>query len=508
MERRQLLKTLAAGTALTAVPLKGFAGQAITSSKDSLAVTKQLFDKALSSAPELIGFKGATKPFNKTALTIEGNIPKDIQGCFYRNGAARHERAQQRYNHLFEGDGMIQAFHFEEGNIYHQGQFVQTSKFKKEEQAGKFLYSGPDSQIQGALPVSSPDDINTANTNIISVDGKLWALWEAGSPVALSADTLQTHGVVNLGENSRFGNKLKGLAFSAHPKIDPKGDIWNFGFSPSGHIVLFHLNAKGVTQNVNMIKTNYKGAMLHDFLITHRHILIILPSLVLDRTKSGFFGAINYDANLPMDVLVIDKDTLTLKRQYKVAPGFAFHYGNAWEEPNGTIHFDACLYRDANALHFMKNIMQGDQMAGVAPAKTTLYSLFPDGKYKEEQLEGSADFPRIHPSKVGIRNQYLYSTGSTEVEFWFDSVSRTNMGSGKVDKYVYGKDFVVEEHIPIATDENEDNGYLMGTALHIPTKRTCLNIFHANDISQGPICRAWLPYHIPLGFHGNFVAKS
>ena len=48
---------------------------------------------------------------------------------------------------------------------------------------------------------------------------------------------------------------------------------------------------------------------------------------------------------------------------------------------------------------------------------------------------------------------------------------------------------------------------MIGTALHVPTKRTCLNIFNSESLSDGPIARAWLPHHLPLGFHGNFVAR-
>ena len=51
----------------------------------------------------------------------------------------------------------------------------------------------------------------------------------------------------------------------------------------------------------------------------------------------------------------------------------------------------------------------------------------------------------------------------------------------------------------------EGKGYLVGTALHIPSKRTCVNIFKVGKLSDGPICRAWLPHHLPLGFHGNFI---
>ena len=81
-----------------------------------------------------------------------------------------------------------------------------------------------------------------------------------------------------------------------------------------------------------------------------------------------------------------------------------------------------------------------------------------------------------------------------------------DLDSGKEDRFDFGNDFLVEEHVPINPQGKEGQGYLLGTALHVPSQRTCLNVFDLNNIRSGPICRAWLPYHLPLGFHGNYVA--
>ena len=91
-------------------------------------------------------------------------------------------------------------------------------------------------------------------------------------------------------------------------------------------------------------------------------------------------------------------------------------------------------------------------------------------------------------------------------DVWSDAVRAINTNTGKQDTFVFGTDFLVEEHVIVDNTQKEGNGYLIGTALHLPSNRTCINIFKANRVSDGPICRAWLPGVIPLGFHGNFVA--
>ncbi len=510
MQRRQLLKSMAgvgAGSLLLNTPINALAKKPI---KPQVINYKNLFNQALAKKPELIGFANIENNFPSQLLAIEGTIPNDLSGTFYRNGPAKHERGEQRYQHLFEGDGMLQRFQIVDGKISHHGKFITTPKFKNEQQQQQFLYSGPDTKLEKSLAVSSADMINTANTNVIAVGDDIWALWEAGSATKLDAKTLDYQEQITLGKSQHYDNTLKGLPFSAHPKVDPNGDIWNFGLHPSGHIVLYHLSARGSVKQVKTVNARYKGAMLHDFLITHKHILLILPSLnsgqTSDTNKQGYFSGIGFDDKQPMRVLVISKSDLILQREYELDAGFAFHYGNAWEEPNGTIHFDASLYKNIDVLHHLSDLMKGQQNPAHVDAKMTLFTLHHSGKTTQSTIDGNSEFPRICSHLVGLNNQEIYHLSSEQDSLWSDTVSKFNTQTGKTEQYVFGKDYLVEEHVPVCPQQKEGTGYLIGTALHVPSKRTCLNIFAIENLAAGPMARAWLPHHLPLGFHGNFVA--
>ena len=87
---------------------------------------------------------------------------------------------------------------------------------------------------------------------------------------------------------------------------------------------------------------------------------------------------------------------------------------------------------------------------------------------------------------------------------WHDTICQLNVDNGKLNQFQFGDDFIVEEHVPFSPSGKENKAYLIGTALHVPTKRSCLNVFDANALANGPLCRAWLPYYLPLGFHGHF----
>ena len=508
MHRRQLIKSmisLSAGSVLLNSPFNVLAKN---SNSDPVVNYKALFNKSLASNPKLIGFANIDHNFKPQVLSLEGSIPRDLKGTFYRNGPGKTERGEFRYQHLFEGDGMLQSFSIADGKIIHQGKFIETPKFQKEQQANKFLYSGPDTQIANPLPVSSADMVNTANTNIIFVGDDLWALWEAGSPTCVDPETLKYEEQVNLGKKTQYQNSLKGLPFSAHPKIEPNGDIWNFGLNQSGHIVLYHLSDKGTVKNVGIINAQYKGAMLHDFLMTESHLLLILPSLKKEQnissTQQGFFNRIVYDENQPMRVLVFSKTDLALKKQYELPAGFAFHYGNAWEERNGTIRFDASLYPNVDVLHSMSRTMQGQVNNPHQESKTALFALNPNGTATQTILNTISEFPKVCDHIVGLRNKFIYHLSSSRNNLWSDTLCSLNVDSGKLDSFDFGKDFLVEEHVSVCPQRKEGTGYLIGTALHVPSKRSCLNIFEAKNIAQGPIARAWLSHHLPLGFHGNF----
>ena len=85
-----------------------------------------------------------------------------------------------------------------------------------------------------------------------------------------------------------------------------------------------------------------------------------------------------------------------------------------------------------------------------------------------------------------------------------------NVESGKTTRFDYGDDFTVEEHIVIARpgSNRELDGWIVGSAFDAKSQRTCVSVFDAANINNGPVARAWLPDWLPLGFHGNFTQAS
>ena len=166
-------------------------------------------------------------------LVVEGEIPRTLNGSYYRNGSNPPYEPPAGY-HWFFGDGMIHAFHFEDGRCRYLNRWVRTERFLKEQEYGEAIFGGigpdgsPDPRTEG---VSG----NASNTHVIWHANKLLSLWEAGPPYEIDPVSLETRGIHDFGGDfyrERYGSRNPDI-MTAHPKLDPDTGEWvGFGYSP------------------------------------------------------------------------------------------------------------------------------------------------------------------------------------------------------------------------------------------------------------------------------------
>ena len=94
MQRRQFLK---AGLGLAALGATGFA-------RADAHTTYERFHAALARDPGL-GVYANLEGNQQGQAVVEGRMPAELQGTFFRNGPGRFELGGERYQHLFDGDG-------------------------------------------------------------------------------------------------------------------------------------------------------------------------------------------------------------------------------------------------------------------------------------------------------------------------------------------------------------------------------------------------------------------
>ena len=63
---------------------------------------------------------------NVDDLIIEGNVPEEILGSYYRNGPDPKFSPRGGKSHWFGGDGMIHAFHINNGKVSYVNRWMRT----------------------------------------------------------------------------------------------------------------------------------------------------------------------------------------------------------------------------------------------------------------------------------------------------------------------------------------------------------------------------------------------
>ena len=502
IDRRALLRALALapllGVLVRAGALAGPSGS-----------WKRAFDEALVGDPRLLGWQSVTESRLATASSeLTGRLPPDLVGTLFRNGPARHERGGRRYRHWFDGDGMVQAFRFDGHGVAHLGRMVETAKFTAEEQAGRHLLPAFGTASPEPVALDGADDVNPANISVLHHGGELLALWEGGSAHRLDATTLAT-----LGRKSWHAD-LDGAAFSAHPKVEPDGSLWNFGYAVErGLLVLYHIEASGGLRKAGVVSVDDLG-MVHDFAVTARHLVFVLAPLVFERSRFGpassFLDAHDWRPELGSRVLVVAKDDFARRRWYQLPAGFFFHFGNAWEDATGTIRFDYCVAPDATIMtETLRYVMRGEFRPPAEPTRIAQVVLRPNGGASQDVSDISAEFPRVAPAVVARRHRQVYALagGAGVSGAGLGAIVRYDTEAGVADAFDYGEGFIPEEHVfvPRPNAAGETDGWLIGTSLDLAARVTRVSVFEAARLGDGPVASAALPYALPLGFHGVFV---
>jgi carotenoid cleavage dioxygenase len=504
MLRRQFVHraalSMVAGAASGLLPKIGLA--------DTAGSWKTAFSEALKKTPWLLAFRSVTADNFTGDASLEGRVPAGLAGTLYRNGPARHEIGDFRYHHWFDGDGMIQAWRIQPGGISHSARMIATRKYLAETDAGRALYPGFASIPPNPRPVTSADTVNVANISVLPHHGKLYALWEAGSPWEINPDDLTTEGL------HTFSAETEGLPFSAHPRVEPDGTLWNFGYvSTAKKLIFWHISSSGRLRKVGIVDCD-PIAPVHDFVVTSKHLVMLIPPLNFVPTGGGaFLDQHQWQPDQPTRVLVVDKNDFSSYRFFELPAQWVFHYGNAWEDDAGIIRFDAARAPDPLAMiDSFRLIMRGEVHADDGAVHHQYRIDLNRGTIEESPLleRGiNSEFPTIDPRVSGRRYSriVMLTRGSAAAHEMLNEVSNFNLETGQLDTFRYPDGIIPEEHLYVPRDDRapETEGWVVGSSLNYAAERTELRIFEADRLADGPVTTAALPYALPMALHAKFV---
>ncbi|MFN6971137.1 MAG: carotenoid oxygenase family protein [Rheinheimera sp.] len=495
MDRRRFLTTAFACASYSAL-----ASQADT----VLAVTRSASAEA---APWRKAFAGVRADFSPTQLRSEGQWPIDFRGMLLRNGPARFERAGERYQHWFDGDGMVQQFSIANGKVQHQGKFIRTKKFLVEEMAGAFRYPTAGTIVKNPLPVRNNDDLNVANTALIPWQGEVLALWEGGSAHRLDPQNLSTLGVKD------FGEQYKQLPFSAHPLPDGQGGMWNFGsWYVSGQplLLLYHIGAQSEMRRLQQIKLP-QASYLHAFSQSADKLVFFLGSCVYEQGHT-FIDAFKWRPERGSQLLIVDKADFSQQQWVELPAGFAFHFGQAWQQ-GGELHLQACLYPDPSImLEGMSQLLQGGARKQssvaelvtirVALGKTLATATIDRSGLAMEFPQFVAGFDRIGTaasSTTAVAPLFGVSGSHRSEAGLSDSLVRVD-ATGRQQQYQFAAGVVAEEPLLVRGGKQ-----ILLSWLDYRKQQCGISLFNSHDVTAGPIAQASMDRMLPLGFHGCWL---
>jgi carotenoid cleavage dioxygenase len=447
---------------------------------------------------------------------IHGEIPREIFGTLYRNGPCQNVLPKDGYEalHLFDGDGLVHAFRFEDGRIDYTGRFVRSESFLAEQEEGRYCLTGVGLRVEN--PIERVAIRQQPNTNVVHHAGRLFALVENAPPFELDRRTLESRGWWNL------GGRMLGYATSAHPRIDvATGQMILHGYQPWPPYVQYYvIDADGTCPLAEAVEVPY-GMMMHDVAITEHHVIFPLCPVLIDAQtllQGGTFAdALRWEPERGLRFGIRPREAGGAVQWFEApSPGYLFHFGNAYEE-DGRLVVDACTYPDgAGLLQGLRTLRRGD-FGREATAYPYLYEFdLHTGSCHEHQLDDrGAEFPRLDDRRVGRRNRYGYAVTSRERpktphEAFFSVLVQYDRqgGASRYQRLERGHWSSEPVFVPREPTAEEDDGFVLSVVYEGPIDRSYLLILDARDFAGPPLARAYLRQRIPMGFHGNFAAGA
>ncbi|MDN5766167.1 MAG: carotenoid oxygenase family protein [Humibacillus sp.] len=473
---------------------------------DPIAVAAPV-DQSLKN-PYLLGvFAPVDKELTLENLEVIGEVPKDLNGVYLRNGPNRQFPAAGRY-HMFDGDGMVHAVHFENGRVRYRNRWVRTEAFDAEGKAGKALWKGlmedpSDNPFGNTHGLGIKD---SANTDVIFHRGQVLATWYlCGKPYGLDPLTLE-----GLGAQDFLGTLAGDMM--AHPKVDEStGELMWFDYGPDVNYLTYGIIGADGTQT-HLTHVDLPGPRLpHDMAITKNYTVLMDLPLVQDQEarKNGKYRIL-YDKSLASRFAVIPRygDGSTV-RWFEAKPCYIYHVINSWESGDRII-MDVCRVKSPQHQRAINHPLAS--MLAYLRLDAQLYRYEFDlrtGQTHERPLdEANIEFPSIDSRLMGTDHRYSYNMSiADEPTLLFDGIIRFDSATGTKEEYSFGPGCWGSEapFAPRDGSTGETDGYLVTFVNDEAAGRAEVQVLAADDIAAGPVARILLPERVPSGFHACWV---
>lgn len=436
-------------------------------------------------------------------LEVEGTLPADLRGTLFRNGPGLFGLHGKRYSHPFEADGACTAIRFERGKAFGASKITESAGLREERTTGKLLYNLAAPWWRRVSNGLRGRQKNTANTNVMMWQGRLYALMEGAIPTELDPIDLATRG-----ETTLDGTIVS--MFSAHPhRVASRKAIYNFGLE-YGRISCLHtyeLPDVGPARHLGAIDLPYPP-MLHDFIATDTHLVFFISPVRVDVPRvmlqiGGFGDMFKWKPEKGTEVICVPIDRPAEPVRFTVDAFYQWHFTNAFARGNQLV-IDYVRYPDFASFYEIGAFARGGGEAALDASQAHRAVIDLDAKTlrSEPVLARACEFPTVAPGFEGREHSLAYLALDS-----LRGIGKLDVKTGAVTAHIVPDTQRVSEPLFVARPNatREDDGYVLALSHEGPSNRAFVSVYDAARIPDGPVARAWFDHQVPITFHGTFA---
>lgn len=448
---------------------------------------------------------------SKDGLDVEGELPTDLVGAYFRNGPNPVFQPKNRY-HPFDGDGMLHGVYFNGGEASYRNRWIQTEALIGERQNGRSISPG----VMGPFDYSvSPFGIkDTSNTDVAYYRKQLITLWyNAGNPCALHGQSLETMQGFHI-----EGRKHRRM--SAHSSVDwETGEFLFFDYGDESPFMTYGV-ADASGKLLHETEVELPGPRLpHDMGYTENYtILHDLPFFHdIDVLRQHRRRVLTFHTDIPTRFGIAPRYGNGEVKWFECESSYILHTTNCWEEGDWVVmdgcrstnpmpqaggdsgelaHMLAYMRLEANNYRWRFNLRTGEVREGDLDDLNTEFNkmnvLF---KGVKSRYAYHQRIPLLHEGGHTLRFVGLVKYDNETGRRW-----EWDYGPG-----VFGSEAAFAPKAGATRESAEDDGYVITLATDSKDWSSWCLVFDASDIERGPIARVRMPQRVPYGFHATWV---
>jgi carotenoid cleavage dioxygenase-like enzyme len=466
-----------------------------------------------------LGFETLDSEVEVEQASVLGSIPAWLAGTLVRTGPAKFEVGDQKFNHWFDGLGMLHRFSVSDGEVSYGNKYIQSRAYlhAMENEQISFREFGTDPDPELFKQVSQgfePHGTDNAIVNVVKIKDKILATTQTPVPIEIDPKTLKTIGGFDFEDNLPDGFT------TPHPHVDGRYLYnWTISLDPPVSYNLYRFD--GTKRELLTTIPSEAPSFLNSFGMTERFIILVEQPHRLDYMKliaggTAFANCFDWRSGQPCRFWVVDKSRGEVVQTFETSSFFFLHHINAYEDRDELV-VDMVIYRDPKIIKalYLDNLRSGGSIPMPQPRRFRLN--LRNGKVFSESLgDAFAELPRINYDRVNGRPyRYFYGFGGygsllpgASLTYDFaNSLVKADTTGGPTKIWQREGCFPGEPvFVPRPGSRAEDDGVLLALVLDSNTEKSFLLVLDAR--TMGEAGRAELPHHIPFTLGGDFFTKN